>query len=308
MRQSVQQSLQTARVQKGIFIVAALLPMVVMFLIFWVYPLLSGFFGSLTTWRAFDPSRDFIGLDNYARLLDDPLFFTSLLNTLRYVIYYLPLAIGLALLAALAINAAGRLKTVFRTLYFMPVVTSVIATALIWAYFYQPRYGLFNQILSLVDGPQLGFLRSPDLALLSIAIYAVWKDLGFNIVLFMAGLSGIDQVFYDAAQVDGATAWQRFRFITLPLLRPTMVFIIITGTISALQVFGPIYVMTGQTGADAPGGPLSSTLTASVYQWQVFFTERNLGKGAAIGNVLFLFVLMLTLFQLQFLRTRDKSA
>lgn len=295
------------RRNQRIFILSVIVPMLVFFFIFYIYPILVGFAGSLTNWRAFqDPAeRVFIGLENYTKLFADPVFMASLVNTFKYALMYMPLSVIIALSIALAINASGALAGFFRTVYFLPVVTSVIATALIWSVgFYQPRYGLFNQVFALVGLPQQAFLRSPDSALFSVVLYSVWKNVGYDIVIFMAGLSAIPPTFYEAAKVDGASRWRIFRHITLPLLQPTVVFIIITGIIGSLQVFGPIYVMTVASGADKPGGPLNSTIVVAVYQWQVAFNELRLGYGSAMGIVLFLIILGITLLQSRFLRRR----
>lgn len=300
---SIRNMLEDRAFQRNAFILSVLVPMGIVFVLFWIYPLLDGFYGSLTDWRAFQPEREFIGLEHYATLLQDDNFHDAVLNTFEFVLLYLPAMIALALLLALAIESvSSRWKPLFRTVYFMPVVTSVIATALIWSWLYQPRFGLFNSLLSQLGLGTLGFLRDPGQALPSIAVYALWKNLGFNIVLFMAGLSSIDRTYYEAASVDGANGWQTFWHITLPLLRPTFVFVLITGMINTLQIFGPVYVMTAQTGNDLPGGPLNSTLTLAVYQWQTAFRELNLGYGAALGIMLFLIVLVITLIQARFLR------
>ncbi|MBI1277570.1 MAG: ABC transporter permease subunit [Anaerolineaceae bacterium] len=295
------------RRNQRIFILSVIVPMLVFFIVFYILPIVIGFVGSLTNWRAFqDPAeRVFIGLDNYNKLFADPVFVASVVNTFKYALMYMPLAVILALLLALAINASGALAGFFRTVYFLPVVTSVIATALIWSVgFYQPRYGLFNQIFALVGLPQQSFLRSPDTALFSVVIYSIWKNIGYDVVIFMAGLSAIPTTFYEAAKVDGASRWRIFWRITLPLLQPTVVFIIITGIINSLQVFGPIYVMTVASGADKPGGPLNSTIVVGVYQWQVAFNELRLGYGSAMGVALFVIVLVITLLQSRFLRRR----
>ena len=295
---------QDHRTQKHIFVLSVLIPMAIVFGLFYVFPLISGFLGSLTDWRAFVPEREFIGFDNYTKLFQDEVFLASLRNTLSYLVMYLPVSIILSLLLALGINAAGRLTGLFRTIYFVPVVTSVIATALIFGWLYQPRVGLINHILDAFGLPRQRFLFSPDSALASVVIYSIWKQLGYNLVLFMAGLSSIDRTLYEAAEVDGAGRWHSFRHITLPLLQPTTVFVFITGIISSLQVFGPIFVMTSASGNDLPGGPLNSTIVISVYQWQVAFRELNLGYGAAMGIVLFLVILGITLFNARVLRSR----
>lgn len=295
------------RRNQQLFVLSVMVPMMLFFAVFYIYPILGGFVGSLTNWRAFQDAsqRVFIGLDNYTQLFRDPIFLAALGNTFKYAFMYMPISVVLALIIALAINASGRLVGFFRTVYFLPVVTSVIATALIWSVgFYQPRYGLFNQIFALLGLPQQPFLRSPETALFSVVIYSVWKNLGYDIVIFMAGLSAIPVTFYEAAKVDGANRWQIFRHVTLPLLQPTMIFIVITGIINSLQVFGPIYVMTVASGADKPGGPLNSTIAVAVYQWQVAFGELKLGYGSAMGIVLFVIIMLITLAQSRFLRRR----
>jgi multiple sugar transport system permease protein len=294
------------KLQKQLFVLSILIPMGLVFGVFWVYPMADGFWGSLHDWSAFagNAPREFIGLGNYEKLFADDLFWMSVVNSFEYALYYLPASIVLALLLAMAVNSAGRLTSFFRTVYFLPVVTSVVATALIFNYLYQPRFGLLNQLLSMAGLGQLSFLSSPRSALPSIAAYAVWKNLGFNMVLFMAGLSSIPRMYYDAAHVDGANHWQTFTRITLPLLRPTTVFVVITGVIETLQVFRPIYVMTSRTAADAPGGPLNSTTVIALYQWRTAFEFGDLGYGAAMGIALFVLVLLVTLVQILILGGR----
>jgi multiple sugar transport system permease protein len=295
--------MRSQQMQQALFIVSVLAPMVLIFLLFWIYPIVRGFWGSFTLWRAFNPDAPFVGLRHYQSLVNDPIFLKALQNTFYYALLYLPAAIALALLCALAIEATGVLRGFFRMVYFIPVVTSTIATALIWTWLYQPSFGLFNQVLQLLNLPPQSFLKSTTQALPSIVLYALWKNLGFNMVIFIAGLTSIDTTFYDAAKVDGANRWQRFWRITLPLLQPTMVFVVIAGVINALQVFGPIYVMSAG-GDGLPGGPANATMVVSVYQWLTAFRELELGYGSAMGAVLFLIILLLTLVQIGFLRTR----
>lgn len=297
-------SARSFRRQKRLFLLSVLVPMAVIFLVFWIYPLLNGLWGSFTRWQAFVTDREFIGLQNYQSLIADPVFIRSVANTLIYAAIYVPGSIILALSLALAIEGSGRPKTLFRFVYFLPVVTSVIATGLIWAFLYQPSVGLFNQVLGLVGLPTQRFLLSPDQALVSVIVYSLWKSLGFQMVLFMAGLNNIDRSFLEAARVDGAGRWSAFRHVTLPLLRPTMIFVSLTGIIEALQVFGPIFVMTSREANAAPGGPLNSTMVTSVYQWQVAFRELNLGYASAMGIALFGIMLVITLLQAPLLRSR----
>jgi multiple sugar transport system permease protein len=292
------------KAQQMIFILVVFVPMFLIFAIFWIYPFIGGIWGGFTQWRAFNPDQPFIGMRHYSSLAADHIFRAALRNTFLYAAMYLPSAIVLALMLALAIESLSHwLRTLFRMVYFLPVVTSTIATALVWSWLYQPAMGLFNQILLLLNLPTQSFLNSPAQALPSIVVYALWKNIGFTMVLFMAGLSSIPITFYDAAKVDGANRWQEFRYITLPLLQPTMIFVIVTGVIGTLQVFGPVYIMTAG-GAGLPGGPSNSTMVVSVYQWLVAFRELNLGYGSAMGVVLFVIILTLTLGQMRFLRTR----
>ena len=287
--------------------VVVIVPLVVSFLLFWIYPIAAAFINSFTDWQGFVGATPFVGTANYARATADPIFRQSLVNTLVFVAISLPIGIASALLLALLINAAGRMKEIFRVLYFLPVVSSTIATAFVWRYLYQPQLGVFNQILQFLHLPSQRWLLSPDQALACVAAYAIWQGLGYTMVLFMAGLTTIDTSYYDAARVDGAAGWQVFRNVTLPLLRPTFAFVLVTNVINGLQIFAPIYVMTASgitSGESPPGGPANSTMVIVVYQWLMAFRELQLGYGAAMGVILLFIILALTLLQLRWLRTR----
>lgn len=304
LRETLGTRFSRQKAQQRIFILTILIPLVISFALFWVYPVVRGFWGSFTQWRAFDPNAPFVGIQQYIKAFNDPIFRISLRNTFYYTVLTIPANVILALLLALAIEASGGARTAFRTVYFLPVVTSTIATALVWKWLYQPSLGLFNQLLTLASLPTQRWLLSPQLALPSIAIYSIWKNVGFTMVIFMAGLTTIPQSFYDAARVDGANRWQTFWHVTIPLLQPTFVFVLVTGVIGALQVFGPIYVMSAAAGDALPGGPNNSTMVVAVYQWLMAFRELELGYGSAMGLILFLIILALTLLQLRILQTR----
>ena len=289
--------------QQAAFLLIVLVPLIFSFVLFWIYPVVRGFWGSFTLWRAFDPNAPFVGLQQYRKAFADPIFQIALRNTFYYALLTIPPSLALALILALAIEASGGLRSFYRTIYFLPVVTSTIATALVWKWLYQPSFGLFNQLLTLAGLPTQRWLISTQLALPSIGAYAIWKGLGFTMVLFMAGLSTIPPTFYDAAKVDGANRWHTFWRITIPLLQPTFVFVLVTGVIGSLQVFGPIYVMS--SGGDSlPGGPNNATMVVAVYQWLMAFRELELGYGSAMGLILFIIILVLTLLQLRVLQTR----
>lgn len=284
------------------FMVATFVPLAVVLGLFWVYPLVLGLWGGFTDWRGFVREQPFVGIANYRQLFGDALFLRSLQNSAMFTLLYVPLAIVLALSVAMAVEASGRLRALYRTVYFLPFVTSITATALIWAWLYQPSFGLFNQILSLLGLPEQLFLRSPRQALPSIVGYQLWKELGFNMVMFIAGLAAIDRSYYEAARVDGASPLQLFWRITIPLLQPTFALLLITNMVWGLQVFGPVFVMSASAVNEPPGGPLNSTITVSVYQWQIAFRQLRLGYGAAIGSVVFTITLLITLLQSRLLR------
>ena len=285
-----------------LFVAVTLIPTALGLLIFWIYPLANGLWGSFTDWKAFQTDREFIGIDNYRTLWHDDVFRETLVNTFQYALMYLPANIVIGLTLAMAIEASGRLRGLFRTIYFVPVIASAIATALMWKWLYQPSLGLFNQILDMVGLPTQRFLISPTQALPSIVAYSLWKNVGLTMVLFMAGLNGIDRSYYEAAKVDGANRGQLFWGITLPLLRPTMVFVAITGIIETLQVFGPVFILSSVGENSPPGGPSNSTNVVAVYQWAVAFGQLNLGYGMAMGMVLFAIILIVTLTQSRYLR------
>ncbi len=287
---------------QALFMLATFVPLAGILGTFWLYPLLVGLWGGFTDWRGFVPEQPFVGLKNYRELLGDQVFLRALQNSGLFTLLYVPLAITLALLVALAVEASGRLRPLLRMVYFMPFITSVTATALIWAWLYQPSLGLFNQLLAMLGLPEQRFLRSPAQALPSIVVYQLWKELGFNMVLFIAGLAAIDRSYYEAARVDGANRWQLFWRITLPLLQPTIALLLVTNLVWGLQVFGPIFVMSSSAVNEPPGGPLNSTITVAVYQWQVAFRQLRLGYGAAIGSIVFLLTLLITLLQARLLR------
>ncbi len=289
---------------------ATLLPLMVSFLLFWIYPILATLFYSFTRWQAFSQSKPWVGLANYTRAFHDPIFLKALGNTFSFVLMYLPIIVIVGLLLALLVNAAGKLKELFRMVYFIPVVTSVIATAFVWRYLYQPRIGIFNMILEWLHLPAQNWLLNVNQALFCVVLYAAWQSVGLNMVWFLAGLTTIDKTYYDAACVDGANSWQTFWNITFPLLRPTFIFVSVIGAINAFQVFGPIYIMTStgiSSGDSPPGGPSNTTMVVVLYQWLVAFRELDLGYGAAMGIVLLLLILALTALQLRLLKTREIS-
>jgi multiple sugar transport system permease protein len=235
----------------------------------------------------------FIGSDNYTRLVHEPLFWTALWNTAYFVVVGAPLSIGLSLAAALAIESRlTRWKSFFRTIFFTPVVTTLVAVAVVWRYLYHPRQGLLNRGLDALGLGPIDWLGDPSWAMPAIILMATWKNFGFNMIILLAGLQAIPERLYEAARLDGASRAQQLRHVTLPMLAPTFVFVGVITMIGHFQLFAEPYVMTR-------GGPENSTLSIVLLMYQEGFRWWNLGYAAAIAFVLFAVILLLTALQLR---------
>jgi multiple sugar transport system permease protein len=270
--------------------------------VFFAIPVAAAFLLSFTDFDIYsigDPgSTRFVGLKNYADLFASPLFWTALRNTTYFVVVGAPLSVLASLGAAVLVNAKlVRFKPFFRSAFFAPWVTTLVAVALVWRYLYHPQYGPINAALGLVGIGPIDWLGSPRWAMPAIILLSVWKNFGYNMLVFLAGLQSISEELYDAASLDGATAWHRFRHITLPMLGPTFVFVGVVTLIASFQIFSEPYVMT-------QGGPLKSTLTLVLYMYEEGFRWWRLGLAAAIAVILFLLTLAGTLLQL---RLRPKA-
>lgn len=235
----------------------------------------------------------FVGLQNYRRLLDEPLFWTALKNTLYFVTVGGPLSVAVSLGAALLVNhPLARFRALFRSLLFLPVVTTLVAVAVVWRYLYHPHYGFLNYALGFFGIEPIDWLGDPDWAMPAIILMAIWKNFGFNMVIFVAGLQSIPDRLYEAAALDGASGARQFRHITLPMLAPTFLFVTVITLIGYFQLFAEPYVMT-------QGGPSNATLSVVLLMYQEGFKWWNLGQAAAVALVLFLFILAGTLLQLR---------
>jgi multiple sugar transport system permease protein len=264
------------------------LPFVVIFVVFMAAPIVASLLLAFTSFGLADLRNplgaSFIGVDNFAKLLSDSKFLAALFNTAYFVVVGVPLTLGLGLAAALALNRGiARFRTLFRVGYYLPVVTSIVAIAVVWRFVLNPDQGLVNAALQSlgIRGPD--WLADPALAMPSIIAMATWRGLGFAMVIFLAGLQTIPPTLYEAAAIDGAGRWQVFRHVTLPMLRPTVLFLTVMSTIGFLQLFEEPFVMTG-------GGPLDKTLSVSMYMYQQGFQFFHQGYGAAIAWVLFLII------------------
>jgi multiple sugar transport system permease protein len=227
-------------------------------------------------------------------------FWRAMLNTLLYTLIGVPAQLVLGILVALMLQGINKARGLFRAIYFMPFVTPIVASAWVWQSFLNQNFGPVNQLLTILGLPNQPFFGSPYQALPSVAAFVVWQQLGFQIVLFLAGLEAIPRTYLEAASLDGASGWQVFRYIKLPLLNPTIVFSVVIGTTGFLQLFAQVVNIN----FGDQGGPLNSTLTVAVYIYKVAFQDFKMGRASAITVVLFAIILLITIFQLRVLRRR----
>jgi multiple sugar transport system permease protein len=272
-------------------------------LLFFAIPLVAALFLSATDFDIYAladiGNARFVGLENYTRLLRDPLFWKVLRNTLVFVVVGVPLTLAAALGGALLVNSKlARLRGLWRTVFFSPVVTTLVAVAVVWRYLYHPRYGLINHMLGLVGLPAIDWLGNPAWATVAITLLAVWRSFGYGLVIYVAGLQSIPESLYEAAQLDGAGPWRQLRDITLPLLAPTTLFVAVLTTVGLFQIFAEPYVMTR-------GGPLYATTSITLLMYEQGFRWWNLGAAAAIAFVLFALIIAATGLQVVLRRLRS---
>lgn len=280
------------------FVAICLTPMLALFALFSFIPIGMALWLSLHRYNQLAAVSPFLGLKNYQyAFAQDPLFLQTLGNTLRYVVVAVPLNIVVSLPIALGLSRLNKLRALFRTSFFMPTVASAVAVSLVWLPIYDPQAGWLNALLSRLNLPTASWLSDPHTALWAVLVAAVWQDLGYNVIIFLAGLQSIPTEFYEAAKVDGAGTWNRFVHITLPLLQRTFVFVLTLTTISYMQEFTHIQVMTG-------GGPINSSESLVLYIYLTAFNDFRMGYASAMSVVLLLIILAVTLLQLWLLRQR----
>ena len=265
-------------------------------LVFIVFVLFVSAFVSMTRWDLVSPP-EFIGFQNYVDLFSDDLFFISLKNTATFVVMFIPLTIGLSLSLALAANTKLRGLAFFRTAYFFPYVASMVAVAIVFRWLFHPDVGLINAFLGWFGISPYNWLGSCSTALPAITLVSVWKGLGWNMTLFLAGLQAIPGHLYEAAALDGARRWRQFRDITWPLLTPTTFFVLVTSVLGSFQVFDTAYLMT-------QGGPERCTTVYMLYLYQQGFRFFNMGYAAAMAWFLFAILIVVTIIQFRFLNKR----
>jgi multiple sugar transport system permease protein len=277
-----------------------LAPALALIAIFFFLPVAGALVLSFTDFDVYgiaDPDNvRFVGMANYGRLMDTPLFWIALRNTFYFALVGGPLSLAVSLGAALLLNARGvRLRTLFRTIYFAPFVTTLVAVAIVWRYLYHTRYGLLNHGLGFVGIGPVDWLGDPRWAMPAIIVMAVWKNFGYNMLIFIAGLQSIPEELYEAARMDGASALRRFWHVTLPSLGPTLLFVSVITMIGYFQLFAEPYVMT-------QGGPLRATTSIVLLMYEEGFRWWRMGFAAAIAFVLFLIILVATLIQFRIQR------
>lgn len=260
-------------------------PYILHLVVFVLFPIVFSLILMFHRWNIISP-MEFIGFQNFTKLFQDRLFFQSIINTLIFLFIHIPLQIVVALFLAEMLNQKIRWRSFLRASYFLPVIISGVVVTIVWSQLYGLDTGLLNRILVSVGLPKVEWITSPNIAMPSIAIMATWKNVGLYVVLFLVGLQSVPPHYYEAADIDGATHWQKFRYITIPAINPTIFMVVILSTIGGFSLFIEPYIMTG-------GGPLNSTLSAVLYIYKQAFTYYHMGYAAALG---FFFAAIIMLF------------
>ena len=255
-------------------------------------PIVQTVWQSFCKTGAFGQGNEFIGLKNYIDLFSDGQVWQSLLNTVIYTLIEVPFSIAIALLLAVLLNRKIRLRSVYRTIFFLPMVAAPAAVAMVWRWLYNSDFGLLNHLLESVGLSRVNWISNPDISIVSVAIVGIWSVIGYNMVLFLGGLQEVPRDYYEAASIDGATGIKQFFHITLPLISPTLFFVVVTRVIAALQVFDVIYMMIDRTN---PALPKTQSLIGLFYTYS--FEQNNKGYGSAIIVLLLIIIMVITALQ-----------
>jgi multiple sugar transport system permease protein len=274
------------------------LPALINFTIFRYLPIFAAARASLYNYSLLGGYRGFIGLDHYQRLLSDPTFWGALQTTIQYIIVKVPLEVIFALALAVFLQRESIGAGIVRSAIMAPLVTSIIVVSIIWAMMYHSEQGLIQSILNAVGLPKMAILSNENRALPAVTAMMIWKDVGFSMIILMAGLKGVPHTLLEAAYVDGANKWQSFRHVTLPLLKPVLMFLIVSQTIFSFQLFVPIFQMT-------KGGPLDSTKVIVYYIYQQGFLFQDMGYASAMSMVTLAILLVVSFIQMRVFRTED---
>lgn len=264
-------------------------PYLIFVVVFVVFPVLFCFFLTFNKWNIISPMK-FIGVDNYSRLFHDRLFWKAIGNTLKFLLLHIPLQLVVSLFLAYLLNQKIKAASFFRASFFMPVIVSGVVVTILWQQLLGYDSGLINRVLMSVGAKKIGWLVNPDVAIYSIAIMATWKNVGLYVILFLVGLQTVPTQYYEAAKMEGATRWQQFYHITLPMINPTIFMVVILSTIGGFSLFIEPYIMTG-------GGPLNTTLSAVLYIYKQAFQYYNMGYSATLGFFYALMIMTVVVLQ-----------
>ncbi len=273
-----------------------ILPALINFTLFRYYPIVSAARSSLYNYSLLGGYRDFIGLDHYIRMASDAAFWNSMRVTFTFILLKIPIQVALALALAIFLTKQSIGSSIVRSAIMAPMVTSIIVVSIIWALMLHSDQGLFQSILTSVGLPKMRFISNENRALPTLSVMMIWKDVGFSMIILMAGLKGIPHVYYEAATVDGATAWQRFWNVTMPLIRPVLMFVMVTQVAFSFQLFAPVFQMT-------KGGPLESTNVIVYYIYQQGFLFQDMGYASALSMVTLIILLIISFGQMRLLNT-----
>ena len=293
------QKLKEMLYRDKIWVLILLFPNLLIFLIFTVVPVVATLGISFTSWDLLG-SMEWIGIKNYVELFQDETFLKVTGNTFYFTAVSVPLCLIISFLMAVLLDSKIKFLKLWRAIYFLPVISSMVVVAIVWNWLYNPQFGLVNYFLSLIgiEGP--AWLSDTTWAMPAVIITNIWKNMGYNMMLFLAGLQSISNNYYEAAELDGANFWQKTRYITLPMISFTTLFVVITSVIGSFQVFDLVMMMTD-------GGPARSTSVMVHYLYQNAFSYFKMGYACAQAVVLTLIVLVLTLLQFKFVRVNDIS-
>ncbi|RJP56343.1 MAG: sugar ABC transporter permease [Ignavibacteriales bacterium] len=267
-------------------------PYIIHFMLFVAFPVIFSIILTFHKWNIISP-MEYVGLNNYIRLFKDEVFFRSLINTLIFLVIHIPLQIIVALFLAVILNQNIKFRGFFRAAFFLPVIVSGVVVTILWQQLYGFDTGLLNRLLVSIGLGKVGWLTDPNIAMPSIALMATWKNVGLYIVLFLVGLQTVPNQYYEAADIEGASRWQKFYKITLPMINPTIFMVVILSTIGGFSLFIEPYVMTG-------GGPLNSTISAVLYIYKQGFFYYHMGYSATLGLFFALIIMAVVVIQKKF--------
>lgn len=270
-------------------------PYIVHFLVFIAFPVLFSLVLTFHEWNIISP-MEYVGVDNYKKMFGDRMFWKAIVNTLKFLIIHIPLQLTIALALAEFLTQKIKLKGFFRAAFFMPVIVSGVVVTILWQQLFGYDSGMVNRMLTAIGLHKVGWLVDPDVAMGSIAIMATWKNVGLYVILFLVGLQTVPKHYYEAADIEGATHWQKFRRITLPMINPTIFMVVILSTIGGFSLFIEPYIMTG-------GGPLGSTLSSVLYIYKQAFQYYHMGYSATLGFFFALLILLVIILQKKYIES-----